>query len=171
MAAVKGLAGRGLSKGTRSLLGERGARGIWTGTENMSQVNYGFECTNVLNWCWMVCCTNFVLSKDYKLQLNRKKIVQDDPEMWGLIQEEKARQRLGLELKCFLPHIDIYFESKWWYRYDVIGLELIASENFCSRAALQVQPSMRCIISIDSILLVPALVSVKHLNFRLLDRV
>merc|ERR1712168_1044671 len=35
----------------------------------------------------------------------------DDPEMWGLIQEEKARQRLGLEL--------------------------IASENFCSRAALQ----------------------------------
>ena len=34
--------------------------------------------------------------------------------MWGLIQEEKARQRLGLEL--------------------------IASENFCSRAALQVQP-------------------------------
>merc|ERR1719494_613405 len=36
---------------------------------------------------------------------------QDDPEMWGLIQEEKSRQRLGLEL--------------------------IASENFCSRAALQ----------------------------------
>jgi len=64
---------RGLSKGTRNkLLGERGARGIWTGTEDMSQ---------------------------------------DDPEMWGLIQEEKTRQRLGLEL--------------------------IASENFCSRAALQ----------------------------------
>ena len=39
--------------------------------------------------------------------------LQDDPEMWGLIQEEKTRQRLGLEL--------------------------IASENFCSRAALQVQ--------------------------------
>ena len=40
-------------------------------------------------------------------------LVKDDPEMWGLIQEEKTRQRLGLEL--------------------------IASENFCSRAALQVQ--------------------------------
>jgi len=38
-------------------------------------------------------------------------MAQDDPEMWGLIQEEKARQRAGLEL--------------------------IASENFCSRAALQ----------------------------------
>ena len=38
--------------------------------------------------------------------------------MWGLIQEEKARQRLGLEL--------------------------IASENFCSRAALQVLPSQWC---------------------------
>ena len=49
MAAVKGLVGRGLSKGSRRLLGERGARGIWTGTENMSQVNYGFECTHVLN--------------------------------------------------------------------------------------------------------------------------
>ena len=43
-------------------------------------------------------------------------IFQDDPEMWGLIQEEKARQRLGLEL--------------------------IASENFCSRAALQVQSNI-----------------------------
>merc|ERR1712212_310488 len=62
MMAVRGLVGRGLSKGTRRLLGERGARGLWTGTESM-------------------------------------------------IQEEKARQRLGLEL--------------------------IASENFCSRAALQ----------------------------------
>merc|ERR1712212_1418449 len=72
MMAVRGLVGRGLSKGTRRLLGARGARGLWTGTEDMSQ---------------------------------------DDPEMWGLIQEEKARQRLGLEL--------------------------IASENFCSRAALQ----------------------------------
>lgn len=71
MMAVKGL-GRGLSKGTRRLLGERGARGLWTGMEDMRQ---------------------------------------DDPEMWGLIQEEKTRQRLGLEL--------------------------IASENFCSRAALQ----------------------------------
>ena len=38
---------------------------------------------------------------------------QDDPEMWGLVQEEKQRQ-----LK---------------------GLELIASENFCSRSALQVR--------------------------------
>merc|ERR1712179_471472 len=37
---------------------------------------------------------------------------QDDPEMWSLVQEEKTRQKLGLEL--------------------------IASENFCSRAALQV---------------------------------
>jgi len=36
---------------------------------------------------------------------------QDDPEMWSLISEEKSRQMLGLEL--------------------------IASENFCSRAALQ----------------------------------
>merc|ERR1712241_474119 len=71
MMAVRGL-GRGLSKGARRLLGERGARGLWTGQEDMCQ---------------------------------------DDPEMWGLIQEEKARQRLGLEL--------------------------IASENFCSRAALQ----------------------------------
>merc|ERR1711887_65737 len=71
MMAVRGLS-RGLSKGTKRILRERGARGLWTGTEDMSQ---------------------------------------DDPEMWGLIQEEKARQRLGLEL--------------------------IASENFCSRAALQ----------------------------------
>jgi len=37
-------------------------------------------------------------------------LAQDDPEMWSLIQEEKQRQ--------------------------VSGLELIASENFCSRAAL-----------------------------------
>lgn len=37
---------------------------------------------------------------------------QDDPEMWSLLKEEKNRQRSGLEL--------------------------IASENFCSRAALQV---------------------------------
>merc|ERR1719330_2079823 len=72
MMAVKGLVGRALSKGTRRVLGERGARGLWTGMEDMRQ---------------------------------------DDPEMWGLIQEEKSRQRLGLEL--------------------------IASENFCSRAALQ----------------------------------
>jgi len=36
----------------------------------------------------------------------------DDPEMWGLLQAEKQRQRTGLEL--------------------------IASENFCSKAALQV---------------------------------
>jgi len=36
----------------------------------------------------------------------------DDPEMWSLVQKEKARQKSGLEL--------------------------IASENFCSRAALEV---------------------------------
>jgi len=71
MMTVRGLS-RGLSKGTRRLIGERGTRALWTGQEDMKQ---------------------------------------DDPEMWGLIQEEKSRQRLGLEL--------------------------IASENFCSRAALQ----------------------------------
>ena len=38
---------------------------------------------------------------------------QDDPEMWQLLRMEKERQKSGLEL--------------------------IASENFCSRAALQVQ--------------------------------
>lgn len=42
----------------------------------------------------------------------REALVDDDPEMWALLQEEKNRQRTGLEL--------------------------IASENFCSRAALQV---------------------------------
>jgi len=42
----------------------------------------------------------------------RESIDQDDPEMWALLQSEKERQRTGLEL--------------------------IASENFCSRAALQV---------------------------------
>lgn len=40
---------------------------------------------------------------------------QDDPEMWKLIKEEKQRQ--------------------------ISGLELIASENFCSRAALEAQGS------------------------------
>ena len=40
---------------------------------------------------------------------------QDDPEMFGLIQQEKKRQ-------CS-------------------GLELIASENFCSRAALEAMGS------------------------------
>ena len=40
---------------------------------------------------------------------------QDDPEMWSLLREEKERQKSGLEL--------------------------IASENFCSRAALQVSIS------------------------------
>ena len=39
---VRGLS-RGLSKGTRRLLGERGARGIWTGTEDLSQVKDRFE--------------------------------------------------------------------------------------------------------------------------------
>ena len=40
---------------------------------------------------------------------------QDDPEMWSLIKQEKHRQKSGLEL--------------------------IASENFCSRAALEAQGS------------------------------
>ena len=42
----------------------------------------------------------------------QESLQEDDPEMWRLIQEEKSRQ--------------------------VSGLELIASENFCSRAALTV---------------------------------
>jgi len=42
----------------------------------------------------------------------RETVAEDDPEMWELLQAEKNRQRSGLEL--------------------------IASENFCSRAALQV---------------------------------
>ncbi|CAN9515782.1 unnamed protein product [Ophioblennius macclurei] len=42
-------------------------------------------------------------------------LAQDDPEMWSLVQQEKDRQ-------CR-------------------GLELIASENFCSRAALEAQGS------------------------------
>ncbi|XP_023330636.1 serine hydroxymethyltransferase, mitochondrial [Eurytemora carolleeae] len=46
------------------------------------------------------------------LWTGRESIEQDDPEMWNLLQEEKRRQKTGLEL--------------------------IASENFCSRAALQV---------------------------------
>ena len=39
---MRGLS-RGLSKGARRLLGERGARGLWTGQEDMCQVNCGFE--------------------------------------------------------------------------------------------------------------------------------
>jgi len=42
----------------------------------------------------------------------QEELKQDDPEMWSLVHEEKQRQ--------------------------LLGLELIASENFCSRAALQV---------------------------------
>jgi len=42
-------------------------------------------------------------------------LAQDDPEMWHLVQEEKKRQ--------------------------ISGLELIASENFCSRAALEIMGS------------------------------
>ncbi|XP_010794602.1 serine hydroxymethyltransferase, mitochondrial-like [Notothenia coriiceps] len=42
-------------------------------------------------------------------------LAQDDPQMWSLLQQEKNRQ-------CR-------------------GLELIASENFCSRAALEAQGS------------------------------
>uniref|UniRef100_A0AAQ5XSG8 Serine hydroxymethyltransferase n=1 Tax=Amphiprion ocellaris TaxID=80972 RepID=A0AAQ5XSG8_AMPOC len=45
----------------------------------------------------------------------QESLAQDDPEMWGLLQQEKDRQ-------CR-------------------GLELIASENFCSRAALEAQGS------------------------------
>ena len=51
----------------------------------------------------------------------REALVDDDPEMWALLQEEKNRQRTGLEL--------------------------IASENFCSRAALQVRDLTICQIS------------------------
>ena len=47
------------------------------------------------------------------LWTGRESIEQDDPQMWELVRAEKQRQRTGLEL--------------------------IASENFCSRAALQVQ--------------------------------
>ena len=47
------------------------------------------------------------------LWTGREDISEDDPEMWKLLQTEKERQRTGLEL--------------------------IASENFCSRAALQVE--------------------------------
>lgn len=46
------------------------------------------------------------------LWTGKESLVEDDPEMWGLLREEKQRQ--------------------------MSGLELIASENFCSRAALQV---------------------------------
>ncbi|XP_075958253.1 serine hydroxymethyltransferase, mitochondrial-like [Anarhichas minor] len=45
----------------------------------------------------------------------QENLAQDDPEMWSLLQQEKERQ-------CR-------------------GLELIASENFCSRAALEAQGS------------------------------
>ena len=37
MMAVRGLS-RGLSKGTRRLIGERGTRALWTGQEDMKQV-------------------------------------------------------------------------------------------------------------------------------------
>jgi len=47
-----------------------------------------------------------------QLWTGQESIKEDDPEMWKLLQTEKARQKSGLEL--------------------------IASENFCSRAALQV---------------------------------
>jgi len=46
------------------------------------------------------------------LWTGRETLAEDDPEMWDLVREEKQRQ--------------------------LLGLELIASENFCSRAALQV---------------------------------
>lgn len=45
----------------------------------------------------------------------REPLAQDDPEMWELVKEEKQRQ--------------------------INGLELIASENFCSRAALEIMGS------------------------------
>ena len=49
------------------------------------------------------------------LWTGQEPLSQDDPEMWKLIKEEKQRQ--------------------------LSGLELIASENFCSRAALEAQGS------------------------------
>uniref|UniRef100_A0A672L6D1 glycine hydroxymethyltransferase n=1 Tax=Sinocyclocheilus grahami TaxID=75366 RepID=A0A672L6D1_SINGR len=56
-----------------------------------------------------------VVSDDERSWTGQESLSQDDPEMWELLQKEKDRQ-------CR-------------------GLELIASENFCSRAALEAQGS------------------------------
>jgi len=55
------------------------------------------------------------LNKMAQSWTGQEPLAQDDPEMWHLVQEEKKRQ--------------------------VSGLELIASENFCSRAALEIMGS------------------------------
>ena len=50
--------------------------------------------------------------------------LQDDPEMWGLIQEEKARQRLGLELISSIlnsTQLNIEFNStQYWTQLNSI---------------------------------------------------
>lgn len=53
----------------------------------------------------------FPLARQSSCWTGNESLSEDDPEMWALIQEEKKRQKSGLEL--------------------------IASENFCSRAALE----------------------------------
>ncbi|XP_026116273.1 serine hydroxymethyltransferase, mitochondrial-like [Carassius auratus] len=55
------------------------------------------------------------VSDDERSWTGQESLSQDDPEMWDLLQKEKDRQSRGLEL--------------------------IASENFCSRAALEAQGS------------------------------
>jgi glycine hydroxymethyltransferase len=65
----------------------------------------------------LVACTRATTAASRRLTAvrsvwtGREALQQDDPEVWALVQEEKRRQ--------------------------VSGLELIASENFCSRAALE----------------------------------
>lgn len=55
---------------------------------------------------------SFASKQSRSLWTGQESLEEDDPEMWSLVQEEKQRQ--------------------------LTGLELIASENFCSRAALSV---------------------------------
>ena len=55
---------------------------------------------------------SFTSKQSRSLWTGQESLEEDDPEMWSLVQEEKQRQ--------------------------LTGLELIASENFCSRAALSV---------------------------------
>jgi len=55
---------------------------------------------------------SFAPKQSRSLWTGQESLAEDDPEMWSLVQEEKQRQ--------------------------LTGLELIASENFCSRAALTV---------------------------------
>ena len=59
-------------------------------------------------------------------------LAQDDPEMWALLQEEKTRQKQGLEL----------IASEVLSRVKLLHLNcslynLMALQNFCSRAALE----------------------------------